>query len=278
MNWPAGSHERSVEAFYSTGARRFGEFHGGYLNFGLWRDAETYVQAAEGLVRSVCVTAGIDSTSRLLDVACGMGAQDVLIMDTFAPRAIDAVDVTLSHVRSARDRAWRAHRMDRIKAHHGTATRLKFPADAFTHLVSIEGPVHFDTRQKFMREAYRVLKPGGVMVLADYALKREPRSLFEKFLLRFMTWLWKIPRENCDTIARYREKLERTGFKNISFREIGKHTIPGYCREQSRPETVAALAKIRGRFAAIGGGFLDLLVKKAFAVGLIDYIIVRAVK
>ncbi len=50
---PRKSHERGVEAFYSVGATRFGDCHGGYLNSGLWKDGCEYLRVRNtGLVRS----------------------------------------------------------------------------------------------------------------------------------------------------------------------------------------------------------------------------------
>ena len=59
--------------------KKFGEFHGGYLNFGWWEKTDTYLEAAETLVQIMAKTLGLNNQSKLLDVACGMGAQDVYI-------------------------------------------------------------------------------------------------------------------------------------------------------------------------------------------------------
>ena len=49
--WSIDSHERAVENFYSAGAEDYGDFHGGYLHFGLWEDGiEDYLRASENLV------------------------------------------------------------------------------------------------------------------------------------------------------------------------------------------------------------------------------------
>ncbi len=212
--WEKAAHESRVEHFYGVGAERFEEYHDGYLNFGLWDEGiEDFVPAAENLVRHVGELAELDAESRLLDVACGMGTQDVYFLRHFAPAHIDALDVTWKHIEQGRRRTSAAgFGEDRVKFHHGTATALPFPAETFTHVIGIEGPAHFDTREKFMREAHRVLKPGGTIVMSDYTLKRRPRSLFDKAVIEGTRRIWNVPRENMDSVERYRAKMERAGF------------------------------------------------------------------
>src|SRR5438128_204817 len=104
--WNVRSHERAVENFYSKGAENFGEFHGGYLNFGLWEDGnEDYLRAAESLVLRIGALLGLKGDSHLLDVAPGMGPQDVLLYRNFGGLRINAVDATWKHVEHARRRA-----------------------------------------------------------------------------------------------------------------------------------------------------------------------------
>jgi ubiquinone/menaquinone biosynthesis C-methylase UbiE len=276
--WLKTSHEYRVERFYGWGVDGYGDFHGGYLNFGLWEGGiSDYVAAAENLVRRCGALLGLDGESHLLDVACGMGTQDIFLWRQFGPKRIDALDVTWEHVEHGRARAARWACEDRVRFHHGTATRLPFPDGHFTHVLCIEGIVHFDTREHFLREALRVLRPGGVIALADYTLKRAPR-LWESVLLDIALSLWKVPRVNFVPPAAYREQLTRSGFRNIEVSEVGASTIPGYFIEQRRPETIREISKRRGFLAGRLGIVIDFAVYLGHWRGVIDYVIVRAEK
>lgn len=279
QSWSQQSHEQRVEKFYGWGVEGFGEFHGGYLNFGLWEDGiDNYLRAAENMVRRMGSFLGLDEESRLLDVGCGMGSQDIYLLRAFGPQSIDALDVTWPHVEHARRRAREAGCGDRVCFHHGTATSLPFPGESFTHVLSIEAPEHFDTREDFLREAHRVLAPGGVAAFADYTLKREPRNVFERLVVEAARRLWKVPRVNVITADTYCEQMEAVGFTNVEVEEVGRLTIPGYYREQRRPETIRELTKIRGVVAGRLGWVIDLVVLKAFEMGLMEYVFVRAEK
>ena len=239
--WNKDQHEFKVERFYSAGAEKYGDFHGGYLNFGLWREGiAAYEDAAENLVKSVGDRIRLDDQSYLLDVACGMGAQEILLHKTYHCR-IEALDVTWKHLQQAQKRITAAGMEDKVVVQHGTATDLPYADNSFSHLMSIEGPEHFNTREDFFAEAFRVLAPGGKIGLTDYTIRRQPKSLMEKFILEAAATAWHVPKENYDDALAYAIKLKNTGFRNISLQEIGAQVIPGYYFEQKKPETRKAL-------------------------------------
>ena len=64
--------------------------------------------------------------------------------------------------------------IERVSFRYGTALEIPFGDHTFTHMLSVEAPEHFDTREKFFYEAARVLKLGGVLVMSDYSLNRIP--------------------------------------------------------------------------------------------------------
>jgi ubiquinone/menaquinone biosynthesis C-methylase UbiE len=277
--WHAGAHERKVEKLYSGGIENYADWHNGYLNFGLWDDGiADYVAAAENLVHRMGNLLGLGPDSKLLDVAPGMGTQDIYLAQNFSPRSIDGLDVTWGHIEHGRRRAGAARLEDRVHFHHGTAVNLPFPDATFTHVLSIEGPEHFDTREKFLREARRVLQPGGVIAMADFIVKNPPRNPVEKLVAEAARKLWQVPRANVYPAEVYRRKMQEAGFVDIAIEEIGASVIPGYYREQMRPEAISAITKIRGFALARLGLLLDVAVYRGFTMGLLEYVLVRGVR
>ena len=268
-----------MENLYSGGVENFANWHNGYLNFGLWENGnKDYITAAENLVQRMGNILGLNETSKLLDVAPGMGTQDIYLLKNFAPQSIDGLDVTWKHIEHGRRRAREANAEDRVRFHHGTAIELPFPDASFTHVLSIEGPEHFDTREKFLHEAHRVLQPGGVIAMADFIVKNFPRGPVEKIVAEAARKLWQVPRANIYQADVYRQKMVEAGFENITIDEIGASVIPGYYFEQMKPETIKAISKIRGFALARLGLLLDVAVYRGFTMGLLEYVLVRGVR
>ena len=272
----ANAHERKVEHLYGGGIENYLGHHDGYLNFGLWEEGiDDYVKAAENLVHRMGTILGLDANSKLLDVAPGMGTQDIYLSRNFSPLSIDGLDVTWGHVEHGRRRAREAQLDDRVHFSHGTATAIPFPDETFTHVLSVEGPEHFDTREQFLHEARRVLQPGGIIAMSDFILKRPPRNQFEKIVVEVARNLWKVPRANVHSAEVYADKMRGAGFNNITIQECGALVIPGYYFEQMKPETIKAITRIRGVMLARLSLLLDVAVYRGFTMGLVEYVLVR---
>lgn len=279
IEWAPGTHERRVESFYSRGAESFGECHGGYLNFGLWDEGvRDYVAAAENLVRTLAQWGRIGPESHILDVGCGFGSQDVFLARNFHPARIVGVDVTFPHVIAARERAQRAGLGLELQFQHGSATDLGFPTGSFTHVLGVEGVVHFKTRERFLREARRVLRPGGTLLIADYCLARAPRGAADALFVALARAGWQIPRENVETVDSYRERLVSCGYREVEIVRAGARTIPGYFHEAMTREHLRSMRKIRGMLGLLGSVAIDLALWAAWSRGQLEYLLVKCVR
>jgi ubiquinone/menaquinone biosynthesis C-methylase UbiE len=134
---------------------------------------ERPLQACENLMDRLLAMIG-EPRGPILDVACGNGATTAYLTKHFAPESITAINFSARQIARAVLRApgCRFVVMD--------ATALGIGANSFDHLICVEAAFHFQTRDDFLREAVRVLKPGGRLVLADAVLppgsQTQPRA------------------------------------------------------------------------------------------------------
>jgi MPBQ/MSBQ methyltransferase len=157
-----GSHYDSV--MFEPAGERFYE-NSGFWNFGYWDNANSPREASwrlmEKLIEFLPGTQG-----RLLDVACGQGATTLFFAEHFSPENITGINISQKQLDSAIERVPEATflLMD--------AVELDFPDSSFDVVSCVEAAFHFDTRERFLREAHRVLKPGGWIVLSDLLMTR----------------------------------------------------------------------------------------------------------
>ena len=166
--------------------------HSDYYNYGFTRaETRTQREASENLLTELL---GLlpDKTGTILDVACGLGASARRLLDHYEPESTAAINISDLQLNRSRHNAPNARllKMD--------ATCLAFADASFDSILCVEAAFHFKTREQFLREAHRVLKPGGWLVVSD-----------------ILGWTSKAKRANrLRGPSAYRDLIARTGFEN----------------------------------------------------------------
>jgi MPBQ/MSBQ methyltransferase len=215
--------ERMIRVYDRTmvgsNQRRYYE-NSGFCNFGYWTaQTKSQREASEALVDQL-VERVTNKGGRILDVACGLGACAQRLMRTYAPELITGINISEAQIAEARKRCpgCTFQVMD--------ATKLQFPDTHFDAVICVEAAFHFDTRDDFLREAFRVLKPGGSLVLSDILFRRFSNPIAE---------LAQVPRANLvPDIAHYRERLAAAGFTAIAVDDATEACLGGFRRNLAR--------------------------------------------
>lgn len=144
-----------------------------FANYGYWtRPGMTIEQASEELTDLVARTAGISAGDRVLDVGCGYGANAVCYTKKYQPTSVIGIDVTEVRIKSGTGYVAQHGLSQLIQLQLGDATAMTFADASFDRVISVECAFHFDTRRDFLREAARVLAPGGTLALSDMIPRR----------------------------------------------------------------------------------------------------------
>jgi MPBQ/MSBQ methyltransferase len=178
------------------------EYYGdsGFHNFGLWgKTTRDQREASENLVDAL-VGMIADNSGQILDVACGAGASTQRLLRHYPPANIVGINISEKQLASCR------HRVPGVRFYAMDATELEFRDNSFENILCVEAAFHFDTRQQFLNEAYRVLKPGGCLALSDILLRSRWAAAVAK----------RIPLANFQpSVEAYRLSLERCGFEAV---------------------------------------------------------------
>jgi microcystin synthetase protein McyJ len=196
-----------------------------WLNFGYWKDARNYPDAAIALARLLADWADLRETDDVLDVGFGFGEQDIVWVEERRARHITGLNITPLHVDVGRKRVERVGFERRIDLRHGSATDLHEFHDAqFDKVVALECAFHFRTRDDFFEQAFRVLKPGGRLAATDLLSLPGYRS---NFVHRLFRKYGDNPEANVYDLETCKAKLESLGYVNVRGESIAHHVYPG---------------------------------------------------
>jgi len=214
-----------------------------WRNLGYWNSrCETLDQAATNMATRLANAAQVRAGCDVLDVGCGLGESTFLLRDRLdrTTSKLVGLDITERHI----DLAIARRVGDRPEFMVGDATDMPFDDASFDRILALECAFHFPDRRRFFAEALRVLRPGGVLGMADVVVAPGPvrmRRWLNTVLPRrardrvewFESVILKTPSANLVTLAEYVDQLRGAGFVTSGSEDISDHVFP-YFREYWR--------------------------------------------
>jgi tocopherol O-methyltransferase len=205
--------------------------HHGYYDASARTHSAALIRMNEVLARY----AGISRDDRVLDAGCGYGGSAIWLA-----HHVGCSVVGLNIV------PFQTERARRLAAERGLACRARFLLADHSHtpfadrsfdvVWGLESVVHAESQEQFIREAARLLRPGGRLLIAEYTARESPPlSEDEERLIASGLHSWAMTA--LLTPRRYTELLLRHGFGDVrtydltdpmrrSITRLGKLRVP----------------------------------------------------
>lgn len=188
---------------------------GEHLHHGLWKSGrETSQEAAKQLVELVAQSAKINQGSKVCDIGCGYGATSRLLTEKYHAHVVGLTisQAQYKYAQSIHPDAQNPTYILRDWLSNG------LPSASFDATISIESSEHMVDKPKFFREAYRVLRPKGRIVVCAWLAHHDPSEFAVRNLLEPICSEGRLP--SLGTIEDYNHMLTMAGFQNICHRDL----------------------------------------------------------
>lgn len=197
--------------------------HFGYTD----ESTRSHTDALKNMNRVLADRVRIQPGERVLDAGCGVGGSSLWLA---TERGAEVVGITLAarQAAMARDNAIRRGVTDRVQFEVADFTATPFPDASFDVVWAVESMCHAPRKAAFYREAARLLRPGGRVVVADFVRAARPLDSTGERLLH--EWLdgWAVP--DIDTPGEHLAHLASAGFAEPRLDDVTTHTRPSLRR------------------------------------------------
>lgn len=279
---------QDIREFYDASSGLWESIWGEHMHHGYYGKNGNYRldrrQAQIELIEELLAWAdyGEDNTPKnIIDVGCGIGGSTLHLAQKFGSKA---TGITLSPVQASRakERAAEAGLDDLVRFEVANALEMPFGDNTFDLVWSLESGEHMPDKAKFLGECYRVLKPGGKIILATWC-HRETDSLAGELTPREIAHLKEIYRVYClpyvISLSEYREISLECGFQQLKSDDWSIAVAPFWdvvIDSAITPQAIIGL--FQAGWQTIQGALSLNLMSRGYARGLIRFGLICATK
>lgn len=242
-----------------------------------------FLAAKSDFVHEMARWGGLDQLpagTTVLDVGCGIGGSSRILARDYG-FAVTGITISPQQVKRAQQLT-----PENLNARFlvDDAMALSFPDASFDVVWSIEAGPHMPDKAGFAKELIRVLKPGGILVVADWNqrdARKVPLNFWEKPVMQQLLDQWSHP--EFASIEGFTELLEQTGLVEgkVTTADWTEQTLPSWMdsiwQGIVRPGGLVKFG-LSGLIKSLREVPTLLLMRLAFGTGLCRFGMFRAIR
>ena len=203
-------HYDELDTFYR-------DIWGEHVHHGFWATGqETPAQAAEALVGLVAERLRLSPGQAVCDIGCGYGATAEMLAEG---HGVAVTGVTISAAQAA-IAARRAPARGTLDIRQQDWLRNDFADASFDRAYAVESSEHMPDLPRFFDEAFRTLRPGGLLVVCAWLARPAPRAWEVRHLLEPICREGRLPAMGDQ--ADYEALLGGAGFELLQVDDISR--------------------------------------------------------
>jgi tocopherol O-methyltransferase len=192
------------------------------VHFGFYdRKHQVHEQALQNTNKVLSSLAAVQAGDCVLDAGCGKGGSAFWLAHHKQAKVI-GISPVKTQIEEARSYCQQKGLSTEVSFMVGDYCQVPLPEASFDVIWACESLCHAQQKAKFYQEAYRLLRPGGRLIIAEYV--RQSRNLTNAQESLLLDWLnrWAIP--DIDTTEEHHAHLQEAGFNLIQIDDYTPYT------------------------------------------------------
>ena len=190
------------------------------IHYGYWdENVKNFPQSLLRMNEVMAEVAKIKASDRVLDAGCGIGGSSIFLAERIGCN-VTGISLSERQISHARRLVHEKKVEGKVEFEIMDYCATSFPGESFDIVWGCESICYADDKEQFIKEAYRLLKPGGRLVVADGFVTKFENN--DHPTIKNWTDGWQV--NYLESPERFQQFMHAAGFKDVSYRDISKYT------------------------------------------------------
>lgn len=191
------------------------------IHYGFWdKKVNSFPESLKRMNEVMAQTAEIKSSDKVLDAGCGVGGSSIFLSSTFGCE-VTGISLSEQQINEARKHSEKKGLDHLLRFEVMNYMATEFADSSFDVVWCCESSCYADDKQAFIKEVYRLLKPGGRLIVADgfvTQIENNQHPVIKNWLGGWMV-------NYLETPEKFQAFMRESGFVEINFKDISREVF-----------------------------------------------------